>query len=335
MNGQTESMVKKHGNREVFPIWNKIRKVLLVLGIGISITLLGNQLYQSIVTLKSGEVELFNYWALAAAAFCMLVGILQQINAWYLLMRGLKIKLPFHDSRVGYALSFLARYIPGSVWGYLGRGEWLYQKYGISFVDASVSSILEILLSVLACILIIGISRIVFERKIIFVYALAVIIPLLSWILFQNPYSKKKFDEILKRFRKGYTYPAIPFKAWMAVLILLSTNWFYFGLSLGLCGVAFGEWNFFYTVDNLLLFTGDFAIAWIMGFLAFFLPSGLGLRELLIGELISNQIGVSPQIANAISIAMRLVASMGEIFSVVLLALTNYLWIQIKKVGRE
>ena len=43
----------------------------------------------------------------------------------------------------GYLLSFLPRYIPGSVWGYLSRNEWLARYHGVGYGVATLTSFME------------------------------------------------------------------------------------------------------------------------------------------------------------------------------------------------
>ena len=68
-----------------------------------------------------------------------------QMLAWRTLMQGLGVSLGKREVLRGYMLSFLPRYIPGSVWGYLGRNEWFFQEYAVSYAASNLGSILEIL----------------------------------------------------------------------------------------------------------------------------------------------------------------------------------------------
>jgi hypothetical protein len=316
------------------PIIGKLRKALFKIGIGIGAVLLGYQFYQSVFAYLKGEVVFKNNAALVAAVFCMLFGILQQIDAWFLLMKSLNILLPFHDARAGYVLSFLSRYIPGSVWGYISRSEWLQQNYKVRYVDSNIGSVLEILISILACVLIIGISWVGSKNPIIFIPALVIFLPILSWALLHNRFSRRIFNQVLFYLKSSSTYPGVQLRDWLIVLGLLAINWFYFGLAVGLCGVAFGEWNIMSVLRNWLLFTGDFAVSWLAGFLVFFLPSGLGLRELLMTHLLSNQFGISIQSANTISVTMRFVTVIAEVSSVGVVLLIREIWMSIRKNGK-
>ena len=62
--------------------------------------------------------------ALAAVMLATLI----QIAAWQVIMAGMGIYVGRWHLAQGYMLPFLARYIPGSVWGYLGRSQWMNQN---------------------------------------------------------------------------------------------------------------------------------------------------------------------------------------------------------------
>ena len=44
----------------------------------------------------------------------------------------------------GYVLSFIPKYIPGTIWGYLSRSEWLKVKFNIEYHNSNIGSIYEI-----------------------------------------------------------------------------------------------------------------------------------------------------------------------------------------------
>ena len=93
-----------------------------------------------------------------------MICFLQQVCAGVLLMRSLNIELPIHKARYIYSLSFLARYIPGSIWGYLSRSEWLLHDYQVSYASSNYGSILEVALAVSTGFCVLGLCILVNER---------------------------------------------------------------------------------------------------------------------------------------------------------------------------
>ena len=55
-----------------------------------------------------------------------------------------QVKINLISTLRGYSLSFLPRYLPGSIWGYLSRSEWLTQQFSIPFKYSNAISVVEI-----------------------------------------------------------------------------------------------------------------------------------------------------------------------------------------------
>ncbi len=139
------------------PRLKTLRTVLFRLGILVGLALLAIQIFQAYQAFKSQVIFINNYLPLCLAGILITISFLQQIAAWSLLMRSLNIRLPAHKARFIYALSFLARYIPGSIWGYISRSEWLFQNYQISYTASNYGSILEVALAACTGIFVIGV----------------------------------------------------------------------------------------------------------------------------------------------------------------------------------
>ncbi len=119
-----------------------------------------------------------------------MICFLQQIGAWVLLMRSLNIELPIHKARYIYSLSFLARYIPGSIWGYLSRSEWLLHDYQVSYTSSNYGSILEVALAVSTGFCVLGFCILVNDALIpIWVGFLLFSLPLLPWLFWFSKFS--------------------------------------------------------------------------------------------------------------------------------------------------
>ncbi len=114
------------------------------------------QMFQAYQAFKSQEIFIQSYLPLWIAGLVIVISFLQQIAAWVLIMRSLHVHLPIHQARFIYSLSFLARYIPGSIWGYLSRSEWLLQNYQVSYTVSNYGSVLEVALAVSTGFFVIG-----------------------------------------------------------------------------------------------------------------------------------------------------------------------------------
>ena len=100
------------------------------------------QVYQAAVTQVVHSVA---YGWLVVALLSVMAGTMLQVAAWVYLMGGLGVPLLWRKVVWGYIFSFVPRYVPGSVWGYLSRGEWLFQSQGVSRRVTALGSVLEVL----------------------------------------------------------------------------------------------------------------------------------------------------------------------------------------------
>lgn len=177
--------------------------------------------------------------------------------------------------------SQIAKYMPGGIWGYVGR-VYLYKREGMNGRDATACVFLETMLVFISGIFVFCVS-LFFWGKIpsvawmpheyineIGIGALVILSLLVHpkvlnflWGLMPERFGKDKLQ--LK-----YTYVSI-----FRPVLLLIPFWI---------GVGGGFWlliRSFYHMDLYLLpmAAGAYVLAWIMGFLAFFTPGGLGARE--------------------------------------------------------
>ena len=99
----------------------------------------------------------------------------------------------------------------------------------------------------------------------------------------------------------------------LKILLLSGLNWCVLGLSIFMIAKSlFPE----LTWSSYPFITGSYALAGIVGFLAVFAPSGIGVREGILILALSQLMPV--QTATLISIAARLVSTLGEAFCVFL-----------------
>jgi glycosyltransferase 2 family protein len=258
-----------------------------------------------------------------------MICFLQQIGAWIILMRSLNIRLPINEARYIYSLSFLARYIPGTIWGYLSRSEWLWQKYQVGYMTSNYGSILEVALSVSTGFFLIGfciaIHPFFVPRWIGYILMILVFMPWLVWF--------SKISSPIKNKLAGYfdiePHQFMPhFQEWMVVVFLLLLNWFYYGIGVFLVGLSIGIWQISQFPSVWIILTGDFSAAWLAGFFAIFIPSGLGVRELAMSVLLANQFHLATGVPQSISVMMRLITVLAEFVTILL---TSFLYYAFKR----
>jgi len=218
--------------------------------------------------------------------------------------------------------SQFAKYLPGGIWGYVGR-VFLYKKEGMQALDASKSVLLETLLMLLTGIFVALVSLCYFENDLLSrtIGSKAVrgagIFLLIGLIVIMHP---KILNRIMgfvpERFRKKGLHFDYHYHHLLKPTLFLTIFWL---------GVGAGFWlliKSFFPIEIILLpvVTGAFILSWIAGILIFFTPGGLGVREVSMVVLLN--ICVPVYISAFIAVASRVWWIAGESIGF----LFSYLW---------
>lgn len=242
-------------------------------------------------------------WIIISLLFCS-AGWVALINAYRILLNGLGCKNSFGKLGVSYLKGNLARYIPGGVWGYTMR-------YNES-VELNIprDKVLYSLLFEIGAIIITGLVVSVGTLPIPSPAREIIVTTLLILaIIITTKYANNIVIFIGSKLKRLPTN-ASGYDLSGRYLILVSLNYLLFWFFWGYAVVAIGHG--FNLNLNMWSTTSSFALSYLMGYLAIFIPSGLGVRE---GVLVSRLISVTtPAIAGTIALWARLVMSISEIF---------------------
>jgi uncharacterized membrane protein YbhN (UPF0104 family) len=290
----------------------KWRIILYRVGMAVGIMLLGYQLYQSLGAFSVISAVPALLTRLVLALFCILLALGIQIAAWRTFMRSLGIEIPASSAYGQYYLSFVSRYIPGSVWGYFSRAAWLKEKHHIDYSQTNIGSMIEIGAGLLSIVVMAGIQRAVVEPGIIRLLAVAAIL-LLPAAIHQVIRIAARLIQPgvdrwgLSRLRNMRGFPFI----WG--VYLLTANWFLYGSALYLAGGALGFNLALPDYGHLTSLPLMYSLAWLAGFIIVFLPSGLGVRELALGIGLANHYVLDTHQATAIALLLRGTVLFGEL----------------------
>jgi hypothetical protein len=273
------------------------RRWLYYGGIALGLGLFGWQLALAMVYVRSNAVTILAPWMLVMALVLCMLGYGIQMAGWLLVMRFLAVALPVIGAARGYFLSFLPRYIPGTVWGYLGRGEWLAQQWGVGYRRSTVGSALEATSFVLTAALFAGLMLLPASLPLIML-CLAPVVWGATWY-------------VARRFLGGAGWGSGPLAWGLAIgaLVVYLVYWLIQGAVLCAAAVAIGiplspAW---------IQAPGVTALAWVIGFLTIFVPSGMGVREVTLSVALHDQLGVPSDQAALLAILTRLAMVVAEL----------------------
>lgn len=236
---------------------------------------------------------------------------LLQVEAWaYLLLRGLGVKLSLRQVLKGYMLSGLVRYVPGGFWGHLSRSQWLYEHYGIPYKITNVGSVLQVTGWVVSAGVVAGVYWGFAQSGWLqaTIILLTTLFPLGVWFVLRG---LAKWDWLKWLSNRGVVAVAfleVPLWRWMAFVITGSVLWIGKGGVVCLAAGGIGLSPIGGVFDAAFALT----VAWLVGFLIIFVPTGLGIREVALSSLLVMQTGMTLEHASAISVMTRFLMLLAE-----------------------
>lgn len=270
------------------------RRRLYYVGMALGLLLFLWQLVSAIANLRLRDVPLVAPEWLAAALGLVVAGYLLQLGGWLLVMHFLRCRLAANNTFAGYYLSFLPRYIPGTVWGYLGRSEWLLRQHGIRYRKSSIGSLLEAGSFVATAMLIGALAYLSAPWQLLAMLVLAVV-GVVAWPLLARAANVASGSS-----------------QWLLIPVAYLAYFCYWcvqGLSLWAICRALGVGQ---GVD-LLHLTAASAVGWSAGFLTVFVPAGFGVRELSLTYLLTTQSGMPAADANLVAVLSRVSMIVAEL----------------------
>lgn len=226
-------------------------------------------------------------------------------DSWVATMRGLGAKLPWLPAfRVLY-LSNLAKYLPGGVWNLLGRVA-LCRAEGLAATTTSLSLLVEIVAqcAAMAVVALVTLSS-----------SAAALLPMSRWVLLPSaacvlvgvhPFFVNHALRLIGRLAKkslpafdvSYGFVLRIFARYLVAWLLVAFAFVLFARSLG------GTLD----VEGARLLIGALSVSWLVALLAFVLPGGLGLREVLLTSMVELRYGAAFAASLAVGFRLALVA---------------------------
>ncbi|MGE5609549.1 MAG: lysylphosphatidylglycerol synthase transmembrane domain-containing protein [Bacillota bacterium] len=229
------------------------------------------------------QILAIDWWmfAVAVGMFAVFQFVFRS-TSWRWILIGFGHRLPVPAATRIWAMSELARYMPGVIWQVVGR-VYLSRPYGVSASISSASQVLELVIFMLANILVAlsgllgaGIRRIPTEHR-HWIYIAMGFVPLLL-VLIHPKVFYGLLNWLMAKFKKPPVEQALGKRKLAAllgwnVLGLLWESLAIWILTYSVLGLPIGKWY---------VLAGAYCLAWTMGFSVGFLsPGGIGVRELV------------------------------------------------------
>ncbi len=273
---------------------------------------LGLRLFQDLdrlgPTFRQAQYE---YLALSSVLLFLALGVTG--GRWFVTLQRLDVKIGWWESLRVWFLSQAGRYIPGSIWPYVGRVYWGAEAVPSSKMMASIA--LELLFRVssetgLAALLLLFWAFVTTSgrnwRLETMIFAIVVAVGHLAVIL-AGPRLYGRLTPIMREKIPGWE----GMSALRQTAADICVQWLYYAASVAMVGVAFYFFmTAFYPLEIIALpaLTGSLAAATVIGFLTPFAPNGWGIREgilvFLLAQLVPTSIAVMVSVTSRVWLAL-------------------------------
>lgn len=229
-------------------------------------------------------------WAGAAGALALTAaGVVATGECWRVLLDA--PTLPARTAHRVFYVTQAGKYVPGSLWPMVAQAA-LAHRYGIGRAAVLTATTLFLLLHTVTGVVVgvLGVGVLASGAWAWLLYPAAGV----GIVLLLPPVLSRLLAVVARR-RPG-TWVAAP--SWAATgraTLLMLAAWACYGAAtwLLLIGVAATAWT-------LPLAVGSYALAWVVGFLAFVAPAGVGAREAVLVALLSPVFGIGAALSVAL-----------------------------------
>ncbi len=256
----------------------------------------------------------FNLINLVIAIFISFIAYLFNVFSWHLLTKVLFLHISFRDNLKIWTFSNLTRFIPGKIWQYPSRILLLSEKKVNNFVSGA-ATVIEILLNFSSASIVICLSFLLwkFPKELTNHYLLLFIlmsVPIFIIFLFNKKslnFFGQLFRKITHRKITGLEKIKISYFKIFPLLIIFALRFCITSTFLLFLIKSFVQISFV----NYIFILGVSTFSWLLGYLSFFSPAGLGVAEISLATLLSSIIPFS--VGSIIAIVFRLITLITEL----------------------
>ncbi|MFH0813936.1 MAG: lysylphosphatidylglycerol synthase transmembrane domain-containing protein [Pseudomonadota bacterium] len=252
------------------------------------------------------QIDKLNYGYLGISFFFLFSGFLLNAFCWYLVCEKLSKSISLGDAISSYGLTIFGKYMPGKVWGLVGRAAYVSRAEG-SLKTATQLSFYTQFLSIWVGGGLGLIGLVVIKPLLNYLWAIVLLWVLLTIIIFLPQQKLQFLNNVTKKFNRD-NHPLTHFTNAAHNLPTFFLFWLCWTLA------------FIFLIESL--FPGlpiawytslAFPFATTLGIMAFIAPGGLGVREsFMVFYLVHS--GMSLEDATLVSVVSRVWFIVGEIF---------------------
>ena len=260
-----------------------IARLLQVAIVVATVYFLGAYLVRSWDSIKDFDWTFDAGW-LAASGVAFLIFYFAQAGFWWLLLRGCGARSAFWPAASVWGKSILARYLPGNVFMFVGRA-WMSHAQGLAVERVTAAMVYEQALGLCSALLAIAVLFPFWEYRPGLTALGLIAIPVLVALMHPRIFGPLA-GRVLRLFRRPPLEVTLGFGAVLWILFLFTLDWLVAGTGAWLLARATTGLG----ADALPLVIVAYALAYVAGMIAFFIPSGIGVREAVLTASLSRRL---------------------------------------------
>lgn len=221
---------------------------------------------------------------LALSGIVFLAYYFVQVWLWWLLLRGCGAPSTFWPAASVWGKSILARYVPGNVFMFVGRA-WMSHSRGLAVERVTAAMVYEQALGVCGALLAMAVLFPFWEYRPGLTAVSLLAAPALVALMHPRVF-RPVAGWVLRLVRRPPLEVTLRFRGVLAMLLLFTADWFVAGLGAWLLARAITGLG----AESLPLVIVTYALAYVAGMVAFFIPSGIGVREAVLTASLANEL---------------------------------------------
>lgn len=258
--------------------------------------------------------DLYSSEWLALAVLLQIVTLFLFVFAWFVLLNGQRaVSFSMLEVSAHIGVTLLGKYLPGKVWGLLGRGYLLTQR-GMSSASATHFLVVDQFLTFYSGIAVGVFSLLAFVNLYFATIAMVSILIFTPVILNQHPKILSGIKSIAKRLTNKFDENEITNEQQLNTSLLTKVfgiyvlHWLGASLVMYILFLSQLETDL---ITNLLLMLAAIPLGMLGGFLALWAPGGIGVREGLIILILA--LNLEWDVAASIAITYRMICVLNDL----------------------
>lgn len=227
-----------------------------------------------------------SWWATALAVVASFLYVFLTMLSWRSLLNGVGAPVRHRPAATVFFTSQVAKYLPGGVWNFVAAAE-AGVEHQISRRRSLTVLMTSMLVSILTGLVFAVLTLAVGPGGVRSDYGwTALFLPVLA-LLLAPPVLNRVISLALRLLHREPLETDMTWRALGAAVLWSLLAWLVAGLQVWLMLTAMGMDA---SIGTFLLATGGYALAWTVGFLVFFVPAGIGVREVVLGAVLAGHL---------------------------------------------